>query len=108
VSRLTDRWKGVLGVVATGCGALGLASCEIGMHARLDDYGRVTRSTPSEFCIQPEGRLSHNNDDDEALCARKGASEWQQFSKGECVHLYVQDPDGKVEKIRLSAQCESN
>jgi hypothetical protein len=101
---VTNKWRGRFGVLAIGCAALALASCEFGMHARLDDYGRVIRSTSKEFCIKPEGQLR----DDDQLCARQGASEWSQFSKGECVHLYVVDPDGKVQKVRPSAQCEAN
>jgi hypothetical protein len=99
-----DGWRLTgFAAIAIGCAALPLASCEAGMHARLDHFGRVTRSTSSEFCIKTDGRLKG-----EQLCARKGASQWQQFSKGECVHLYVLDPDGEAQTIRSSAQCGSN
>ena len=82
--------------------ALGLASCENGMRARLDDFGRVTGSTSSEFCIKTEGRLKS-----ERLCAdAANASKWREFSNGDCVHLYVLDPDGAAERVRRSDQCD--
>src|SRR5689334_17377331 len=89
-------------VIVVGCMALAIASCETGMHARLDDYGRVTTATRTEFCIKPEGRLKG-----ETLCAHSGESAWRGISVGECVHLYVLDPNGKVDKVQRATQCKS-
>jgi hypothetical protein len=92
--------------VAAACSValLTLSSCETGMHARLDDYGRVTQSDATQFCIAPEGRLKP----DAQLCATRPKGDWPPFGVGDCVPLYVFDPRGEVQKIGRSTQCRSN
>lgn len=87
--------------------AVAVAACVPSDDARLDDYGRVTRSGSAEFCIVPEGLLRENADPPR-LCGDNPKAAWEAFAVGECVHLYVLNPNpyGEVEDVRPSNRCK--
>jgi hypothetical protein len=84
--------------------ALLLGACEFGAHARLDDFGRVTRADSTAFCIVPEGQLKDNGEPPR-LCGDGGSPSTEGVAVGDCVHLSVEDPDGVVEDIQPSNRC---
>lgn len=90
------------------CVALFVAACVPGDDARVDDYGRVTRANSEGFCIEPEGHLSANADPPR-LCGDNPEAAWEAFAVGECVHLYVLNPNpyGDVENARRSDHCDA-
>ena len=85
---------------------VGLAACVPSDDARVDDFGRVIRSTSAEFCIEPEGPL--RDEADPSLCGDQPDSMWAGFEVGQCVHLFVVNPNpyGEVDDVRPSDRCE--